>query len=62
MTKLKIFKKNYEGTLEEKFNKWTGENPGFTISHMTASDSSSQHGSRNQILYVIYETNDKVTL
>ena len=62
MIQLKEFQKNYEGTREEKFNEWMKENPSYTVLHITATDSASQHGSRSKTLYVVYETNDKVTL
>ena len=62
MTRLKEFNQNYEGSIEEKFNKWMEENPEFTVIHIASNDSSSQHGSRSKMLYVVYETNDKVSL
>ena len=45
--------------MQRDVDKWLNENPDKNIVQISSSDSSSQHGSRSPMLYVLYE--DKIS-
>ncbi len=58
MRRIKVFDEG-KYDVQRAIDKWLKENPDKNIVQITSSDSSSQHGDRCPILYVLYE--DKIS-
>jgi hypothetical protein len=58
MRRIKVFDED-QYDMQRSIDRWMKENPDKNIVQITSSDSSSQHGSRHPILYVLYE--DKIS-
>jgi len=55
MRKIKVFNATTGNSMQSLIDDWIRENPKVYIISLNPTDSSSQHGSRNLVCYVLYE-------
>lgn len=55
MKKIKVFRESSAALMQTAIDEWLVENPDINIISINPTDSSSQHGSRNMMCYILYE-------